>query len=387
MFIFNTHQHWIKILILICIVSLPSFSQGTKFLHIANSANVTSNWTDIDHPLLNNNPAAVFIVTQNWNPPGSAGVYNNSPIGVWYNTSTLKWAIFNENLQTMPIGASFNVFIPDASNTFVHTANSANIVNNTTILDHPSLNNNNSVRVFITQNWNPPGSISTYNPSEVGVTYTLFKWRVFNQDLSAMPENASFNVFYYNGSDAFVHTANSANILNNWTFIDHPELNNRPGAIFFVTQLREGVYNDAPVGVLYDNFSGLWAIFNEDASPMPANAKFNVYLANSSVTAIDDRVQSLPESFELHQNYPNPFNPSTTITYSIPVSSTGAGSDNVTLKVYDVSGKEVATLVDEKKAPGVYEVAFNAGGLSSGVYFYRLQAGSYQAMRKMMLIK
>ena len=202
-----------------------------------------------------------------------------------------------------------------------------------------------------------------------------------------MPENASFNVFYYNGSDAFVHTANSANILNNWTFIDHPELNNRPGAIFFVTQLREGVYNDAPVGVLYDNFSGLWAIFNEDASPMPANAKFNVYLANSSVTAIDDRVQSLPESFELHQNYPNPFNPSTTITYSIPVSSTGAGSDNVTLKVYDVSGKEVATLVDEKKAPGVYEVAFNAGGLSSGVYFYRLQAGSYQAMRKMMLIK
>ena len=202
-----------------------------------------------------------------------------------------------------------------------------------------------------------------------------------------MPENASFNVFFYNGSDAFIHTANSSNILNNWTFIDHPELNNRPGAIFFVTQLRGGVYNTAPVGVLYDDFSGQWAIFNEDASPMPVNAKFNVYLAISSVTGIEDGNQALPESFELQQNYPNPFNPSTMIKFNIPALASGSGADKVTLKVYDVRGKEVATLVDEQKAPGAYEVEFNAGGLSSGIYFYRLQAGSFRAMRKMILMK
>ncbi|MDZ7625231.1 MAG: T9SS type A sorting domain-containing protein [Ignavibacteriaceae bacterium] len=80
---------------------------------------------------------------------------------------------------------------------------------------------------------------------------------------------------------------------------------------------------------------------------------------------------SLPEQFTLEQNYPNPFNPSTTIRYSIP------SSEFVTLKVYDVLGNEVATLVNEEKPAGSYEMNFNAAGLSSGIYFYALQAGSY----------
>lgn len=88
-----------------------------------------------------------------------------------------------------------------------------------------------------------------------------------------------------------------------------------------------------------------------------------------------------PDKFELSQNYPNPFNPSTTIKYSVPV------SEFVTLKVYDVLGNQVAALVNEQNAAGSYEVEFNAAELSSGTYFYKLQAGNKVETRKMMLLK
>jgi hypothetical protein len=99
----------------------------------------------------------------------------------------------------------------------------------------------------------------------------------------------------------------------------------------------------------------------------------------------------LPEEFSLYQNYPNPFNPSTTIRYSIPISSF------VTLKIYDMLGNDVATLVNEQKLTGRYEVNFSTtGGISSsgniynlpsGIYFYRLQAGSFTETKKMILLK
>ena len=86
-------------------------------------------------------------------------------------------------------------------------------------------------------------------------------------------------------------------------------------------------------------------------------------------------------SYELNQNYPNPFNPSTVIRYQLPVSS------QVTLKVFDVLGNVITTLVNEEKPPGSYEVNFNASNLSSGIYFYKIQSGSFVETRKMILMK
>ncbi|MDW8018912.1 MAG: S8 family serine peptidase [Chloroherpetonaceae bacterium] len=88
-----------------------------------------------------------------------------------------------------------------------------------------------------------------------------------------------------------------------------------------------------------------------------------------------------PETFALEQNYPNPFNPTTVISYQLPVAST------VSLKVYDMLGREVATLFSGRQAAGRYQATFNASGLASGMYFYRLQAGSYVETKKMMLLK
>jgi hypothetical protein len=89
----------------------------------------------------------------------------------------------------------------------------------------------------------------------------------------------------------------------------------------------------------------------------------------------------LPRSVELHQNYPNPFNPVTVIEYQLPVSS------DVTLEVFDLTGRRVAVLVDELRPAGQNRISFNASGLSSGVYLYRLSAGELIRTRKMILVK
>lgn len=94
-----------------------------------------------------------------------------------------------------------------------------------------------------------------------------------------------------------------------------------------------------------------------------------------------------PQTYELNQNYPNPFNPTTTIKYQLPIAS------RVSLKVFDVLGREVTTLVNEEQAAGYFETRFDASNVASGVYFYRLEgkatdgSGSFRQVRRLMLIK
>jgi len=99
------------------------------------------------------------------------------------------------------------------------------------------------------------------------------------------------------------------------------------------------------------------------------------------VSPVEEDVNITVNSFSLSQNYPNPFNPSTIIKYTL------GSRQYATLKVYDVLGNEVATLVNEELPPGEYEVEYNVSNLSSGIYFYRLNAGSYSSTKKMLLLK
>jgi predicted GH43/DUF377 family glycosyl hydrolase len=108
----------------------------------------------------------------------------------------------------------------------------------------------------------------------------------------------------------------------------------------------------------------------------------------TTIVGIVDPESSLPDRFMLAQNYPNPFNPSTTIQYTVGGNrGKGIGVSDVSLIVYDVLGREVAMLVNDKKAPGSYEVRFDGSGLASGVYIYRLTAGTFVASRAMLLLK
>ncbi|MBI3578892.1 MAG: T9SS type A sorting domain-containing protein, partial [Ignavibacteriales bacterium] len=107
---------------------------------------------------------------------------------------------------------------------------------------------------------------------------------------------------------------------------------------------------------------------------------------SSGVTGVQETYEVLPTSFSLAQNYPNPFNPSTTIQYTIPRRS------QVRLKVFDTMGREVATIIDQELNAGVYKSVWNGKDhigvtVSSGVYFYRLEANGYQSTQKMVLLK
>ncbi|KAF0153622.1 MAG: subtilisin-like serine protease [Ignavibacteria bacterium] len=127
----------------------------------------------------------------------------------------------------------------------------------------------------------------------------------------------------------------------------------------------------------------------------PADKNYKFYYGNMIITSISEPLEAriIPNEFELYQNYPNPFNPTTAIMYNLPVASC------VTLKVYDVLGREVATLVNEYKQAGIHHSTFSVlpastaarqGGRSSlvsGVYFYRIQAGSYNETKKMIILK
>jgi hypothetical protein len=108
---------------------------------------------------------------------------------------------------------------------------------------------------------------------------------------------------------------------------------------------------------------------------------FAVGKFRDSVTFVDDNSGVLPVEFRLSQNYPNPFNPTTKIEYALPQ------AEFVTLKVYNLLGQLVATLVDKQQVVGKYTIPFDGGNLASGIYIYRLTAGTNVMVKKMCLIK
>jgi hypothetical protein len=112
----------------------------------------------------------------------------------------------------------------------------------------------------------------------------------------------------------------------------------------------------------------------------------NNYFTVTYPVSLEDK-DELPKEFSLLQNYPNPFNPTTKINYEIPLIGGDERGEFVTLKVYDVLGNEVATLVNEEKPAGEYEVEFDGSELSSGIYFYQLKTGSFIESKKMILMK
>lgn len=109
---------------------------------------------------------------------------------------------------------------------------------------------------------------------------------------------------------------------------------------------------------------------------VPAHLAHGDYLGNCG-----DQYVTMPTEYELHDNYPNPFNPVTSIKYSLPFDS------KVSIKIFDVIGREIATLVNDNQKAGYYSVDFNASNLSSGIYFYRMIAGDFVAIKKMVLVK
>ena len=125
-----------------------------------------------------------------------------------------------------------------------------------------------------------------------------------------------------------------------------------------------------------------------DNTPRPQGSGLDIGCYEfTNATTVEE--ENIPESFQLFQNYPNPFNPSTNIKYQVSSLETRHASSLqiVTIKIYDVLGNEIATLVNEEKPAGTYEVEFDATNLPSGIYFYQLKSGSFVSIKKMVLLK
>jgi hypothetical protein len=113
-----------------------------------------------------------------------------------------------------------------------------------------------------------------------------------------------------------------------------------------------------------------------------------IYYVLNEPLGVNQISSTVPDKYCLYQNYPNPFNPTTKIKYQISRQD-GSSTNNsfVILKIFDILGKEVATLVDEKQSPGTYEASWNATTFPNGVYFYRLETKDYSETKKMLIVK
>ncbi len=180
---------------------------------------------------------------------------------------------------------------------------------------------------------------------------------------------------------SFTSAVKDNTVTLNWTTAS--EKNN---ARFLVERMAEGVWTDIgmvagngttnnPNSYSFTDKNLNSGIYNYRLKQIDYNGNFE-YLNLSNAVAV-----GVPDKFSLVQNYPNPFNPTTTILYGVP------NDGLVTMKIYDINGKEVKTLVNEPKTAGYYTTVFNASGLSSGVYFYKLSSGNFVIAKKMVIMK
>ena len=189
---------------------------------------------------------------------------------------------------------------------------------------------------------------------------------------------------------AYISTNNGAN----WV---HTPLNNQ--TVFGVTANSTNVFAATADGIYVSTNNGTNRVLRNEGfgTSAPAALSFslgyNYILVGTSENGIwkqplSDFVgikmisNNIPDKYSLHQNYPNQFNPSTLIRYEITNSNS---NEFVVLKIYDVLGKKINTLVNEKQSPGIYEATFDGTSLTSGVYFYKLTVGNYSVTKKMLI--
>ena len=279
--------------------------------------------------------------------------------------------------------------------------------------------NSGNLYAFENPNYADPASWGSATTLTTGSVDTTRRVQIISSR-DAIPANTVITIFERQTGNSYdLHTIVKAGGGSTWGAIANwviPEENKWPALysrkvngnqIFQSVFERSGIGNSVPRFIRYKSYDGtIWSesIDVSDASSdvtgiqKPEVGELNgsvavfsfvganyigVYFDNSSwvPSDVNEIDEIIPQQFSLEQNYPNPFNPATSIQFRVPEHSF------VTLKIYDVLGKELMTLLNEEKAAGTYEVNFNAVDLSSGIYFYSLTANDFVSTRKMILMK
>ncbi len=296
-------------------------------------------------------------------------------IGIW-NESGMP--IFTQDVGGHSLGGdTFPSYSPDGSMiayaTGEHTLNSLAVISTSNLSNPPTIlvpGSRFGIQGFCSQpTWSPDGS-------EIVFVFTTINGLEIQSNLYKVPVI---------GGDPIQLTSYSWNkIVSKPSYspdgskIAFNHLQNNGGGIFSLVDLINFTYK-SDIYYINENGGEAVALTNDGASIDPS-------WGNVSGTVGVDEEEKLPTEFTLSQNYPNPFNPSTTIKYEIPVQSLN-GNMNVSLKVYDLLGREVATLVNKYQPTGSYKVEWNSTEQGSGVYFYQLKIGSYMETKKMIKLK
>jgi hypothetical protein len=260
---------------------------SSHLLQTATASNTTGDFTEINSSATNGKPHAILFVTEY--TTSSAPVDNHS-YGVFYAGS--EWAIFNEDQQPMPVGAQFFVlaFSGSSSTDFTLTASSGDVDGDSAFINSPMTNGKPTVKLQVTQNWNPGGVGGVYNNHIVGVWDNGAQWGAFNEDGTNMPVGPSFNVLVGSGTSGgslALQKATPSNISGNITSITNSHSSNHPGALVFVTQdwnpgHHGGTFDFSALGVAYPlRIGGKWAVVNLDGSAMGNKTAFNLLIFSS----------------------------------------------------------------------------------------------------------
>lgn len=394
--------------------------------YILKSTNGGVNWqrqADTNTFPQNTNLRKTFFINQNtgW---AAGGAYTSFPfcidISILLKTTNGGSSWFYQPAPSVDDNILHDVYATDANNVFVcddgveqfciyssggifKSANSGNNWNYVTGPDNlygfrsiSFYNQNTGWGIGLKVGDAGPSIMNTLKTTNAGVN-----WNIINSDTNAnilqgySIQFLNANTGYIKRSDKSLKTTNGG---INW-FEFNPALNDSLYKFYFVNpntgwaignasgKLMKRTTDGGTTWVNQYTQGGLFfnlvsTFFTDDLHGWVSSNNGYVYATGTGgVTSIQSISSEVPETYRLHQNYPNPFNPETKIKFEIP------RQGFVSLKVYDISGRETASLVNSDLSPGVYEYSFDGSGLGSGVYFYQLESNGYIETRKMILLK
>jgi len=259
---------------------------GQAYIHVSTGSSICGDFTYLENPALNGQPARALLATENVAPYGLEASSLDHPQGVWYDSSAHRWALYNDDQMAMTLGRGWNVFIPPSDTTLIpHDSTALNSTGALTDIDGALFNGDPSAIVFVQHVYNPGasplGAPFNYFTQTVGVIYDteVGKWAIQTEDGTPFPFSKTFFVLRASDDEtAFTHTVTAGNHLYPFaTALDHPALNGNPDAQILITQnLDGGVANNHRVGVSYDDTSRRWLIRNLDGAALALGARFNV---------------------------------------------------------------------------------------------------------------
>ncbi|MBL1214009.1 MAG: T9SS type A sorting domain-containing protein [Ignavibacteriae bacterium] len=334
-----------------------------------------------------NNIVDITITDYNWSVTGDVGTISTS--GLFTTTAEGEGTIvaeYNgiEGVSPVTVGVSTAIIVDDFSTVSNFSLTGVNV-------NLPGCSFTADAAQYISA---PTSGKLTYDLTTGGTSALYMNCSI---PISGTPDKVGINVYgdgkghwlrgEFNDSDneKFIVDFTSADPGINWT--DSWE--------YLEVNLDDAIPSWANPNALLNypiTWKKIYLVETSDDKKDQGAIYFDDFQVDFIVTDVNDSENEMPTEFRLEQNYPNPFNPTTKIRFTTPPQPSpyqgeGVSEGLVTLKIYDVLGNEIATLINEPKPAGNFEVEFNAANLPSGVYFYRLSAGSFVESKKMVLLK